>query len=435
MELKKYKVYPEYKDSGVEWIGEIPGGWELGQIKRDYEVCLGKMIQPEPQTPNDTLEYYLRSVNVQDGYIDISNIKQMWFSKSEKKRYKLQKDDLIVCEGGEVGRSALWEGWINDCYIQNAVHRIRGKKGKLTNFLRYWMRFMKNSGFIDLLCNKATILHLTEEKVKGLPLLVVPNFEQNQIASFLDHKTTRIDQLIQEKQELIELLKKKKTALITKCVTKGLDDNVKMKDSGVEWIGEVPEGWGILQLKRVVRLNSGSMINSFNIEDNGDFPVMGGNGLRGYTSKYTHNGDYILIGRQGALCGNINYVYGKFWASEHAVVAHPLKEFSNIWLGELLRIMNLNQYSISAAQPGLSVERIGNALIPFPNLLEQNQIATFLDRKTAQIDQAIQETEESIELLKKYKTSLITNAVTGKIDVRDWTPESQNHKESAHAES
>lgn len=211
------------KDSGVEWIGEIPEHWGLGQTKRDYEVCLGKMIQTEPQTPNDTLEYYLRSVNVQDGYIDTSSIKQMWFSKSEKKRYKLQEGDLIVCEGGEVGRSALWEGWINDCYIQNAVHRVRGKKGKLTIFLFYWMRFIKNIGFIDLICSKATISHLTEEKLKKLPLLLVPNSEQHQIADYLDRQISKIDQTIQEIQESIELLQQYKTSLITHAVTGKID--------------------------------------------------------------------------------------------------------------------------------------------------------------------------------------------------------------------
>ena len=129
----------------------------------------------------------------------------------------------------------------------------------------------------------------------------------------------------------------------------------KYKASGVEWLGEVPEGWVTCALKRLVRMQSGESITAESIEETGAYPVYGGNGLRGFTSEFTHSGNYVLIGRQGALCGNINYASEKFWASEHAVVATPIKPVDSFWLGEMLRNMNLNQYSIAAAQPGLSV--------------------------------------------------------------------------------
>ncbi|MBL7066067.1 MAG: restriction endonuclease subunit S, partial [Anaerolineae bacterium] len=135
-------------------------------------------------------------------------------------------------------------------------------------------------------------------------------------------------------------------------------------------------------------------------------------------SAFTHEGDFVLIGRQGALCGNINYAHGKFWASEHAVVAHPLRRYSVFWFGELLRTMNLNQYSISAAQPGLAVDKIQNLRIPLPSFSEQRAIAAYLDRETAKIDAAVAEIETSITRLEEYRTALISAAVTGKIDVR-----------------
>jgi len=127
------------------------------------------------------------------------------------------------------------------------------------------------------------------------------------------------------------------------------------KASGVKWLGEVPGHWEVLKLKRICALRSGDGITSEDIAEEGDYPVYGGNGLRGYTSKFTHEGKYALIGRQGALCGNVNYANGKFWASEHAVVVSPIKMVVTTWLGELLRAMNLNQYSITAAQHGLAV--------------------------------------------------------------------------------
>jgi type I restriction enzyme, S subunit len=184
------------------------------------------------------------------------------------------------------------------------------------------------------------------------------------------------------------------------------------KDSGVEWLGKVPEHWTTLKLKRIVSLQSGDFITAENIEDSGLFPVYGGNGLRGYSSKFTHDGYYALIGRQGALCGNINYATGRFWASEHAVVASPKQESDTIWLGEMLRSMNLNQYSLSAAQPGLSVELISNLGVPLPPLREQLAIGAFLKSETAKIDALIAEQEKLIALLAEKRQAAISHAVT-----------------------
>lgn len=184
------------------------------------------------------------------------------------------------------------------------------------------------------------------------------------------------------------------------------------KDSGVEWLGEVPSHWEVCAVKRIVRMQSGETITGESITETGEFPVFGGNGLRGYTSAFTHNGTFALIGRQGALCGNINYATGKFWASEHAVVASPLSPCETRWLGEMLRTMNLNQYSVSAAQPGLSVELVGNIRTVRPPLPEQRAIAAFLDRETAKIDDLIAEQKRLIALLTEKRQAVISHAVT-----------------------
>lgn len=184
------------------------------------------------------------------------------------------------------------------------------------------------------------------------------------------------------------------------------------KDSGVEWLGEVPDHWKIKPLKHAVSMKSGEQITSDDIHEEGDYPVFGGNGLRGYTDRFTHEGRYPLIGRQGALCGNVNYGSGQFWASEHAVVVSPKTSCVVTWLGELLRSMNLGQYSITAAQPGLSVEVIGNLRIPYPDQQEQTTITTFLDRETAKLDTLIAKQEKLIELLREKRQALISHAVT-----------------------
>ena len=193
----------------------------------------------------------------------------------------------------------------------------------------------------------------------------------------------------------------------------------KLKDSGIEWLGEIPAGWEVKRLKHLAQLRSGESINGEQITPVGEYPVYGGNGIRGYTESYTHEGHYCLIGRQGALCGNINYAKGKFWASEHAVVASPVIELDVFWFGGILCSMNLNQYSVTAAQPGLSVDTIKNLFLPLPPLSEQRAIAAYLDRETAKIDALTAKIVSHIEKLREYRQALISAAVTGKIDVRE----------------
>ncbi len=185
-----------------------------------------------------------------------------------------------------------------------------------------------------------------------------------------------------------------------------------VEESGVDWIGQKPSHWQVMKLHHMARMKSGSSITSLELEEDGEYPVFGGNGVRGRFSEYTHNGSFVLIGRQGAECGNINYAHGKFWASEHAVVVTPDKELDYRWLGETLRAMNLNQYSQSAAQPGLSVEEIGRLKLPFPPQEEQKKIADFLDWKTSQIDALIAKKVELVEKLKEKRVGFITQAVT-----------------------
>ncbi|ARK80117.1 hypothetical protein BOC40_06525 [Burkholderia pseudomallei] len=184
------------------------------------------------------------------------------------------------------------------------------------------------------------------------------------------------------------------------------------KDSGISWLGKVPRHWEICALKRVASLRSGDGITAEQINEDGKYPVYGGNGLRGYTSSFTHEGRFALIGRQGALCGNINYSEGKFWASEHAVVTTPVKPANVTWLGELLRTMNLNRYSVSAAQPGLSVEIISNLGVPYPPLDEQSAIAVFLDCETGKIDALIDQQEKLLTLLAEKRQATISHVVT-----------------------
>jgi type I restriction enzyme, S subunit len=188
--------------------------------------------------------------------------------------------------------------------------------------------------------------------------------------------------------------------------------SVKMKPSGLDWVSEVPAHWSVKKLGFTARLQSGNSITANDIKETGLHPVYGGNGLRGYTDKFSHCGHFVLIGRQGALCGNINYAEGEFWASEHAIVATPREQMSVVWFGELLRAMNLNQHSLSAAQPGLAVDAIASLKIPVPPFAEQQGIAEYLGRESRRLDALVAEKERLLGLLAEKRRTLITQSVT-----------------------
>lgn len=191
----------------------------------------------------------------------------------------------------------------------------------------------------------------------------------------------------------------------------------KMRDSGIPWIGEVPEGGEFSKIKYHCTMKSGDNITALDISDNGEYPVYGGNGLRGFYKIYNKNGNHILIGRQGALAGNVHLVNGKFWATDHAVIVTLKNDVFINYFFRMLESMNLNQYAFdTAAQPGLSVSRIMNLNIVLPNLKEQHRIADFLDSKCSEIDTLIENLSARMESAKEYKKAVITEAVTKGLD-------------------
>lgn len=211
------------RDSGIEWIGEIPEKWATTLLKRRFDVQLGKMLQSQALGPQDTLEPYLCAANIQWKRTDLSTIKYMWLSPADKNKYFLREGDLLVSEGGDVGRSCIWRAELPRIYFQNAINRIRSKGVDLITFLHYWIYFVKYIGYIDVLCNKATIPHFTADKVQNLTILLPTPTEQLQITAFLDHKTSQIDSLVSDIQQSITLLEEYKQSLITAAVTGKID--------------------------------------------------------------------------------------------------------------------------------------------------------------------------------------------------------------------
>ena len=385
--------YSIYRDSGVEWLGEIPAHWETRQLKR---LC--------------TFEYgdSLSGDSRMDGHVDVYGSNGPIGSHNDTNTLG---PCLVIGRKGSFGKVNY------SCSAVFAIDTTFFVDCRHTDAQLRWLYYLLTVLGLDTATKDSAIPGLDREDAYAhiIPVCGLP--EQRAVAAFLDRETAKIDALVAKKERLIELLQEKRTALISRAVTKGLDPNVLMKDSSVEWLGGIPAHWEVKRLKHVAAMRAGTGITGEDIEEAGDYPVFGGNGIRGYTYSFTHEGEYPLIGRQGALCGAIAVASGKFWASEHAIVVVPHNNVMPMWLAYGLEAMSLNRLSQSAAQPELSVDKIEAVPSPVPPLAEQRGIADFLNRETAKLDVLISKVRSALEHLKELRAALISEAVTGGIDV------------------
>ncbi|MDD3705122.1 MAG: restriction endonuclease subunit S [Clostridiaceae bacterium] len=208
----------KYKDSGIEWIGEIPEDWEVTKVKYHYFSQLGKMLQPNSTSEDDCLEKYLCALNITWDGVYKEEIKEMWFTEKEKSIYEVKQGDLLISEGGDAGRSCICDIDF-PCYIQNAVHRVRAKENSLNKYLYYWMYVLKSIRYIDLICNKATIMHFTQDKLLNLDLILPNKAIQQKIVYYLDQKCNEIDRIIKSNDDMISKLKEYRQSVIYEVVT------------------------------------------------------------------------------------------------------------------------------------------------------------------------------------------------------------------------
>lgn len=210
----------EMKDSGNPWFGQIPADWKLSRVGLHFSIILGKMLCTAPLNDTYTLEPYYCAADVHfDGVAD-SERKRMWFSPIEKELYRVSVGDLLVVEGGAgAGGSAIVEKQDSDTYIQNSIMIVRSKGSADNRYLRYLLEFLVKQGYIDIVCNKATIPHFTKDKLSCVPFCLCPTGEQEEIADYLDAKCTEIDGLIAKKEQLVKELESYKKSLIYEVVT------------------------------------------------------------------------------------------------------------------------------------------------------------------------------------------------------------------------
>ena len=215
--------YESYKESGVEWIGKIPSKWISTRVGHLYKSMLGKMVCPNQLTEEHSLQKYLCAMNVHFDGVDLSEIKEMWFTSNEMNQYQVRNGDLLVVEGGAGagGASIVYGLSENDkIFIQNSIHLVKPvKTNYLPKYLYYWIYSLVKQNYIDYTCNKATIPHFTKEKLEGMPIAISDKITQQEIIFYLDKKCTAIDTAIEQKQNLIEKLTEYKKSLIYEVVT------------------------------------------------------------------------------------------------------------------------------------------------------------------------------------------------------------------------
>ena len=431
--------YPAYKNIGVEWLGEVPEHWEVTALKRGFEVTLGKMLQPDSSSPEDELQPYLRAANIQWSGIDATEIKQMWLSKRDRTNLRLKSGDLLISEGGDVGRSCLWAEELGECYFQNSINRVRARNGYSNRYLYYWISTVKDKGYIDVLCNKSTIAHFTAEKVAAVSTPLPPSTEQTQIAAFLDRETAKIDELVAEQRRLMALLKEKRQAVISHAVTRGLNPEAPMKSSGVEWLGDVPAHWAITKLSRVSTKIGDGLHGTPEYVDISDFYFINGNNLADGLISITDttrcvsedelnkhrvelNTTTILLSINGTI-GNLALYRGEsvMLGKSAAYINCDVKiarEFL-YWFLQSSSIKRYFEYSVTGTTIfNLSLDSIRKIPLALPPINDQLAIIANLVERAEKYDDLLSEAQHAIDLLQERRTALISAAVTGQIDVR-----------------
>ena len=447
--------YDSYKDSGVEWIGEIPSHWETNRLKWVSQIENSGVWGEDDEFPN--------SVNVPipttgqlsiegEWYYDKMNKRNLSFDEWNK--YKCVEGDIVVVKSSGSSTNIITGkcGFISKedsgkFGFSNFLMRVRPDK-MIPKLVYYFLSSNLTKQRIERMVSSTTYPNLKVDEYSNSELFIPPLSEQQQIVTFLDTKTSLIDSLIEKTQRKIELLKEKRTSLINEVVTKGLNPNVEMKDSGVEWIGEIPSHWILGRIKHKSEiiskgttpstigrevLDEGSIfyIKVENIKENTvDVPPIC------FIDKETDNllsrsslkENDILVVITGSTTGKVVILPKKFTPSNTnqgiSFIRLKDKSDSNVkytwfWLSSGLIQDQIKVTYTQSTQPNLSMEDLGNFLIPFPPPSEQNEIVSYLDEQTQLIDKTISIEEKRIELLKEYRQSLFSEVVTGKLKVVD----------------
>lgn len=452
------KRYDSYKDSGVEWMDEIPSKWEKSRIRligNLYGGLTGKKGSDFNDEDNPSNKPFVPFTNIfNNTYISKNHFQYVNVEYGENQN-RVLKNDLFFLMSSEsyedLGKCSILLEDVEELYLNSFCKGYRVKDSRVYPlFLNYQLLGSLHKEMISIEGNGFTRINLRQDRLLYIPVFIPPTPEQQQIVSFLDTKTSLIDSLIEKTQRKIELLKEKRTSLINEVVTKGLNPKVEMKDSGVEWIGDIPSHW---ELKKIKHLKSsekyslvdgpfGSNLKSIHYVDDGDVYVIESGFITSGKFKYVRKfktiteehfetikrsqckeGDIIIskIGEYYGMSGILPKLDKKSVISGNSLSLTLNEDTNTEFIHQVLiqhRINGTFKKEVQqTGQPFISLGVINNLVIPTPDLNEQQQIVEYLDEQTQLIDNTISIEEKRIELLKEYRQSLISEVVTGKIKV------------------
>lgn len=421
--------YPAYRDSGVDWLGDVPEHWEAKRAK--YLVSINDDSLGEKEDPLRQMAYV--DIGSVDATAGVTDIEEMVFEDSPSRARRLVKDgDTIISTVRTYLRAiAFIEDARSEMVVSTGFAVVRPRA--LDPRFAAWA--MRERGFIEEIVARSTGVSypaINAAEIGELPIPLPPVAEQRTIAAFLDRETSRIDALIEKKRLLLERLEEQRTALISRTVTHGLppeaaraaglDPSPRLKPSGVEWLGDVPEHWEVTSLGWHIDVRSGDFLPNDDIEPSRDaatpHPVVGGNGVMGFTSQTNTPADTVVIGRVGALCGNVHLVNERAWVTDNALRIRRARSFNPQYLQLQLGAMRLNQWANVNAQPLITGSMLKSRKVVLPPLAEQDEIARWSVEALRDRQRVADAVVDAIERLQEYRTALITAAVTGKIDVR-----------------
>ena len=442
--MTKWKPHRDHQDSLCPWLGQIPKHWRTLRLKTTLARNEGGVWGDDPDNGGTIV---LRSTDqTVDGDWRIVEPAKRNLSHTEYLAGRLKRNDLVITKSSgsalHIGKTSIVTQEVEalDCCFSSFMQRLRANKENCPRFLYYLLNSSVGREQLVFGSNTTTGLANLNGTVIGNVLVASPPLaEQRAIADFLDRETAQIDELIAKKQRLIELLQEKRTALISHAVTKGLDPNVPMKDSAVEWIDEIPTHWEAIRLKRIASIKYGlgeppsekedglALLRATNIE-RGKIVAEGLVYIDPEEVPYDRDPvlqqNDIIVVHSGAYTGDSAMVTAE-WAGAIAgydMVVRTTKQNPTFIAYSLLSKGVLNDQidlcRLRAAQPHLNAEELGHCVFCLPSIGEQAEIAAALDEKMKQLDMLISKTEQAIEKLQEYRTALISAAVTGKIDVR-----------------
>lgn len=457
--MAKYKAYPEYRDSGVEWLREIPEKWNTYSLKRSISNCTSGLWGEEPNGKNDII--ILRVADFERNSLTISSDKLTMraISSEEREIRLLKKGDLIIEKSGGgdktlVGCVVVFEKNFN-AITSNFVAKMSPLKGYQPHFLKYCFSHLYDGKINSLSIKQTTGIQNIDINHYLMRKFCFPDeIQQRIICEFLDYQSHKFNTFIVKQKQLIELLKEKRQAVISHAVTKGLNPDMPKKDSGVEWLGDVPCHWNVVKLKYISTLNNQTLPDStskhFLIKYIDIGNVSKENGISNPEEMFfseapsrarriVKDGDVIISTVRTyleAIAIILNPPYNLVVSTGFAVI-HPQKlskKFSLYSFKDRKFIQKIISMSVGISYPAINASDLITIKIPFPEYLEQDEIGDFLHKKTAKIDTLIQKQLQQIDLLKERRTALIAAAVTGKIDLRDWTHPASSTETSLTAE-